>query len=68
MKTCEDCYCFSNCEILKSFCREMVFRVRRIDISLIDNLAENCTLHVDAEAVKQIQEPVVQPMLFVVKG
>jgi hypothetical protein len=68
MRSCESCHCFENCEKLKSFCREMVFRVRRIDITLIDNLAESCNYYVCAEAVRNIPEPVVEPWLFVAKG
>ena len=70
MRTCENCWCFDNCDRLKSFCKVMVFRVRRIDISLVDNLAESCRGFIDAEAMKQAAEEQrpVQPVLFVVKG
>jgi len=50
----------------------MVFKVRRIDISLVDSLAGGCRMFADAEVVKQVQAaevlPAAQPMLFVVRG
>jgi len=72
MRTCENCFCFRNCDVLAAFCREMVFKVRRIDISLVDSLAGGCRMFADAEVVKQVQAaevlPAAQPMLFVVRG
>lgn len=68
MRTCEKCWCFDNCDRLKSFCKVMVFRVRRIDISLVDNLAESCQGYLDIGTMQQGQEPPAQPALFVVKG
>jgi hypothetical protein len=43
----------------------MVFRLRRIDITLIENLAQSCEFFLLSEAKKKAAETTVQPMLFV---
>jgi hypothetical protein len=68
VRTCEKCHCFENCIKLNSFCREMVFRLRRIDITLVDNLAECCEHHISADDVKKAQEKELYPMLFVINS
>ena len=66
-RTCENCHCFENCLLLNQFCRQMVFRMRRIDISLIDNLAENCP-HFILSAKRTALRAENQPLLFVVNS
>ena len=66
-RTCENCHCFENCTLLNSFCRQMVFRMRRIDITFIDNLAENCK-HFMLSIEPSQDEIETQPFLFLVKS
>lgn len=66
-RTCEVCHCFDNCMKLSQFCRQMVFRIRRIDITLIDHLAENCP-HFLQSAERTALKAAEQPLLFIVNS
>jgi hypothetical protein len=67
VRTCENCHCFDNCRKLEQFCRQMVFRLRRIDITLVDNLAENCPYFI-LSAERTALRADNQPLLFVVNS
>lgn len=67
MRSCVDCYCQDTCYKLAQFCKEMVFRMGRVDMSLIENMATHCPKYLDLAAQGE-EEPAAQPALYLIKG
>lgn len=69
LRTCQTCRCFEVCLKLQQFCKQMVFTVRRLDVTLIDNLAESCLAFTPVPAENlQLKLSDDAPLLYAVQG